>query len=71
MKGNYTEPIPDYGDVMTVEDWKAAVRSGSFNDYDGGGKAAKDGKVDKCWIYPSEADASIPEDATHIVWFNK
>jgi hypothetical protein len=67
----YNVKIPDYGDVMTVEEWRACVESGYFIDDDGIGAPAKDGMMmDDRDAFPSGID-DIPEDATHIVWFNK
>jgi len=76
MEGTYTRSLPDYGHLMTVEDFRNAVKERSFIDYDGFGYAAKpiDGmmrmEASGHTIYPSRVDR-IPNDATHIVWFNK
>lgn len=66
----YNHEIPDYGDVMTVKEFKEEVECGMFGDYDGSGKPAKDGKMSHQDIKPSKIE-EIPSDATHIVWFNK
>ena len=70
----YTEPLPDYGDVMTREDWLDAVACHAFIDYDGSGHPAKriNGtiKMERAAIWPSIADR-LPADATHVVWFNR
>lgn len=66
----YEEPIPEYGHVMTMEEFRESVRLGMFIDYDGSGYPAKDGKMMRKYIRPSDLD-QIPEDATHVVWFNK
>lgn len=66
------EPIPDYGDVMTVEDFEAAVKSVCFTDDDGHGYYS-DGKtmtkvyVDCAHIYRN----GVQPGYTHVVWFNK
>jgi hypothetical protein len=66
----YTKEI-QHGDVMTREQWLNDVRNHFFLDYDGFGYAMKDGKTDPTTpIYPSGAER-LPEDATHVVWFNK
>lgn len=70
MIGSYTSEVPEYGSLMTVEEWLDDVKRNLFIDYDGFGHAVKDGKCDSRAIYPSEA-AEVPEDATHIVWFNR
>ena len=68
--GNYLQELPNFGDLMTVEEFKRRVESKFFIDYDGFGQAVKEGKVDPVLIYPSQVD-EIPEDATHIMWYNK
>lgn len=67
----YTEQIPKYGDLMTVKEFKANVKSGGFIDYDGSGQPVKNNLRDTTIdIYPSEL-YNIPKDATHILWFNR
>ena len=66
----YDKPVTDYGDLMTVEDFKEEVRSGGFVDYDGFGHPVKNGLSAPDYILPSTS-AEIPRDATHIVWYNK
>jgi len=71
MKHEYTEPLPDFGDLMTVADFVDNCKDNFFVDYDGNGHPVKDGKM--MWsltIKPSRLDM-IPNDATHIMWFNK
>jgi hypothetical protein len=67
------EPIPDYGDLMSLQEWREAVACGGFIDYDGHG-IYSNGTVmfrDKLAI-PSEARiVEPPEGTTHVVWFNK
>lgn len=67
----YSDPVSKDDHIMTVEEFREAVRTGGFVDYDGFGCAVKDGLEDpKNFIYPSQVE-NIPEDATHIVWFNR
>lgn len=66
----------DNGDVMTIEEFKGMVACGGITDYDGHGHPMKDGLEDHGWyLYPSNVDPEdgdgIPEDATHIAWYNK
>lgn len=68
--GLYDKDLPDYGDLMTRYEWLAAVEQKCFIDDDGFGKPVKDGKMAGCVIYPSDAD-QLPDDATHVMWFNK
>lgn len=70
---NYNRELPDFGDLFTIEEFEEMVSYGALNDYDGVGKPVKDELYD--WnhdIYPSDVvDKLIPEEATHILWFNK
>lgn len=62
----------DEDDVYTVAEFMDHVREGSFIDYDGHGHPVRDGLADETiFINPSSAHALIPNDATHIVWFNR
>lgn len=63
------------GTLMTVEDFKESCVDGLFIDYDGMGDMVKDGKIVEVdaaypYIYPSIAD-SIPDEITHILWYNR
>ncbi len=67
----YNEELPDYGELMTVEEFRRAVKGGLFIDYDGSGSPVKNDKIDNEWdVLPSQLNR-IPKDATHIMWFNK
>jgi hypothetical protein len=68
---NYSDPIPDYGDLMPLADFLSCVEGGLFIDYDGHGHPVKDNLMDSnIWVKPSRLH-EIPADATHIMWFNK
>lgn len=69
----YTELVDlDDCHLMTVDEFKKAVESGSYIDDDGDGYPVSDGKMDsEMLIRPSEAAYAIPDDATHIAWFNR
>ena len=68
----YTEDIPDYGDLMTVEKYKEMVDCGMFTDYDGHGEPVRDGMIASGHfaVIPSQLH-KLRSDATHIVWFNR
>ena len=53
-------------DVMSVEDWEAAVDDGFFHNEDGSGYWVKNGLACRNEVFSSE-----PLDATHMVWYNK
>lgn len=82
-KGNYTEPVrfsktgrygngpEDEDDVYTIKEFIACVKSGGFIDYDGHGHPVKNKKADgSIHVKPSRL-IEIPDDATHIVWYNR
>ena len=67
----YDQPIPSYGDLMTVDRFRYLVKAGKFIDYDGYGHPARGNQCDaRIVTYPSEVEY-IPHDATHIIWFNR
>lgn len=66
------EPIPDYGDLMTVEEFYKACESHSFIDYDGNGNYAVRDKMSNVEIVPSRIlKNGINKRFTHVVWFNR
>ena len=69
--GNYTGKVFGDDHVMTVAEYLEDVAGGCLIDDDGDGHPVKDGLADSgIVINPSDGDANIPLDATHIVWFN-
>lgn len=79
LKGNFFSPIPNYGDLMTLEEFQQRCQDGCFIDYDGHGSPAGsesgffEGKLcmdPNVTLHPSEYD-DVPEGTTHVVWFNK
>lgn len=67
----YTEALPNYGDLMTVQDFRDDCEAGNFIDYDGYGHPVKNNLQDtSIHICPSRQH-QIPIDATHIMWFNR
>lgn len=71
MTPKYDQKLPDYGELLTVLEFRESCEHGYFIDYDGSGHPVKDGKMArKVTILPSKLD-EIPKDATHIMWFNR
>lgn len=74
-KVSFTE-VNTYGnsdgdDVYTVEVFKEYCKDRLFTDYDGFGHPVKNSLVDcSIEIKPSRV-GEIPNDATHIVWYNR
>ena len=77
MKVEDKEPIPSYGDLMTIEEFKDTVDCGGFIDYDGYGHfATEDHTMGITKVYPSEVKEDFLEmcrehKITHICWFNR
>lgn len=82
MNGKYTEKViftetDQYGcgpddDVYTIKEFRANVASNAFIDYDGHGYPVKDSLADpSIMIIPSTFEEELPNDATHIVWYNR
>lgn len=71
--GHYTsEPECEEGDIMTVKDYLEQVKTRVLIDYDGSGYPMKDGLIDRSiTLVPSQGDDNIPDDATHVIWYNR
>lgn len=68
----YTEQIPKYGDLMTIQDFIENCEYRCLMDCDGYGYPVKDNMMSReLRIYPSTDRDLFPKDATHIMWFNK
>lgn len=66
------KPIPNYGDLMTMEDFYDCVKSGLFIDDDGTGYYAFENAMTN--VYTNLNDVyheRQPKEYTHVVWFNK
>lgn len=66
----YNVDLPSYGELIDVKTFSADCCDYSLIDYDGHGHPVKDNKMSNQIIKPSKF-VEIPEDATHIMWFNK
>jgi hypothetical protein len=68
------KPFPNYGDLLTLQEFKDDCASGGFIDYDGfGNMSTKEGMSDFV-IRPSmlkDKTFVIPEWVTHVEWFNR
>ena len=69
---NYDQtPSDGLGEIMTVDNFRDAVAAGAFIDYDGFGYPVKNGKYDDDFVIIPSQVSKIPDDATHIMWFNR
>lgn len=81
MNAPSLEPLPDYGDHMTIREWLSCVVHGSFIDYDGCAIWATETHCEsrRAFDYSAEVLPSMvsqpgfapPAWATHVVWFNR
>jgi hypothetical protein len=66
------EPIPDYGDHMTIEEFIDACHGGGITDHDGSACYATAKHMYDVPAVPSVIAAAGPDRRfTHVVWFNK
>jgi hypothetical protein len=66
------EPLPDYGDHMTMEEFLDAVDEGCFIDYDGSGEYATATHTSNKSFRPSTVrNNNEHEKWSHVVWFNR
>ena len=64
--------IPDYADVMSIEEFKDSCLWGGFINSDGTGRYVKDGKESDIYIYPSDFKHNfVREDFDSVAWYNK
>jgi hypothetical protein len=66
------EPLPDYGDLMTLDEFIEHCNSGAFINYDGTGHYATKTKMSRLYATPSKIKAgNIDRSWTHVMWFNR
>lgn len=71
IKSQYNKSLPEYGDLYLVKKFRQWCGDSQLIDYDGDGHPVKDGLMNsKILIKPSKYE-EIPEDATHLMWFNR
>ncbi len=59
-----------HGYLMRINEWIEECECGGFIDYDGYGDLVNNGGLMGISIAPSRRD-KMPEDATHILWYNR
>jgi hypothetical protein len=64
--------LPDYGDVMSLDEFIVCVNGGDFIDYDGFGYYVEHGKETNIMIVPSDVKHnSIRREFHTIIWYNR
>lgn len=61
-------PIPNYGDLMLMEDFVSCVTSGSFIDDDGHGYYSNGVTMTDIVV---KLDHILSTSYSHVVWFNR
>ena len=62
------------GDIMTIEEFEAMVKSGGFVDYDGYGYFCSTEMESDIKVSPSTyrfLKPCVPKVLTHVIWFNR
>mgnify|MGYP003396383695 FL=1 len=69
------EPIPNYGDKFSIDEFHKGVRSGLFTDYDGHGYYATEKEMTCIRVYLPDFRGPQLGDIHHvypnIIWFNR
>lgn len=66
------EPLPNYGVLHTLTEFKGMVRRGAVMDHDGYGFYATREQVSEHPARPSDIRAGrVNEDYAFVLWFNK
>lgn len=67
--------IPDYGDKMTIDEWRKSVKNGYLIDYDGFGELATETQTSDMIIKPSHEKYinwfKVKQHFSHVIWFNR
>lgn len=66
------EPFPEYGTLMSLEEFIAYCKTGFLVNYDGTGKYATEDKMSNIYILPSDVvSGTYRKDFSHVIWFNR
>ena len=66
------EPLPDYGILMSLEEFIAFCKTGFLINYDGHGRYATSDQASNICVYPSDiVSGEYRHDFSHVIWFNK
>lgn len=67
-----SEPLPSYGDLMTLDEFCDMAKDGYLIDYDGVGEYVRDNRLSGIEIVPSDVTrGDVDRTFTHVVWFNR
>lgn len=75
MNSFKTEPLPDYGEHMLIEEFEKACQAQGYIDYDGYGNYATATEMSSSFVvHPSDITRKNYVRKlhwTHVCWFNK
>ena len=66
------ESLPEYGTLMSFEEFVAYSKTGLLVNYDGQGRYATSDQASNICIFPSDIlSGEYRHDFSHVIWFNK
>lgn len=66
------EPLPDYGTLMSLEEFIAYSKTGFLIDYDGYGRYATSDQASNIYVHPSDiVSGTYRHDFSYVIWFNR
>ena len=66
------EPLPDYGTLMSLEEFIAYSKTGFLVNYDGTGRYATSDQASNICVFPSDIlSGEYRHDFSHVIWFNR
>jgi hypothetical protein len=66
------EPLPEYGTLMSLEEFIAYSKTGFLINYDGHGRYATSDQASNICVYPSDIiSGTYRHDFSHVIWFNR
>ena len=66
------DPIPEYGDLIEIDEFVEMCNNGGFIDYDGHGYYSNGTEMSNIYVCPSDITSSgVVPGWTHVVWFNR
>jgi hypothetical protein len=65
-------PLPEYGTLMSLEEFIAYSKTGFLINYDGHGRYATSDQASNICVYPSDiVSGEYRHDFSHVIWFNR
>lgn len=66
------EPLPEYGALMSLEEFIVYCKKGFIINYDGYGRYATSYQASDIYVYPSDiVSGTYRHDFSHVIWFNR